>query len=139
MARCNVGGLTPRNLSDLHCPDDQQFSVPGQCCKFCLALILCTGSDCHPNATCINLQTTYACHCNAGFTGNNGRTCTDIDECREVGAHHGHYCQAHTTVLTLWAPMSVSLYVILHVRMVEFAFRLVSVSADEGFRDWPVN
>lgn len=20
----------------------------------------------------------------------------DIDECREVGAHHGHYCQAHT-------------------------------------------
>ena len=20
----------------------------------------------------------------------------DIDECQEVGAHHGHYCQAHT-------------------------------------------
>ncbi|XP_069164822.1 protein kinase C-binding protein NELL2a isoform X3 [Procambarus clarkii] len=81
----------------LPCPEERQFSVPGQCCKFCPGVDYCAqGHNCHPNATCINLQTTFACHCNAGFTGTNGRTCTDIDECREVGAHHGHYCQAHT-------------------------------------------
>ncbi|KAK4316858.1 hypothetical protein Pmani_012034 [Petrolisthes manimaculis] len=81
----------------LPCPEEEQFSVPGQCCKFCPGVDYCAqGHDCHANATCINLQTTYACHCNTGFTGTNGRNCEDIDECREVGAHHGHYCQAHT-------------------------------------------
>ncbi|XP_069969926.1 protein kinase C-binding protein NELL1 isoform X2 [Penaeus vannamei] len=81
----------------LPCPESEQFTVPGQCCKFCPGVDYCAqGHDCHANATCINLQTTYACHCNSGFTGSNGRMCTDIDECREVGAHHGHYCQAHT-------------------------------------------
>lgn len=61
----------------LPCPEEQQFTVPGQCCKFCPGVDYCAqGHDCHPNATCINLQTTYACHCNAGFTGSNGRICT---------------------------------------------------------------
>ncbi|XP_068249419.1 protein kinase C-binding protein NELL2a-like isoform X1 [Palaemon carinicauda] len=81
----------------LPCPENEQFTVPGQCCKFCPDVDYCAqGHDCHANATCINLQTTYACHCNTGFAGSNGRLCTDIDECQEVGAHHGHYCQAHT-------------------------------------------
>jgi hypothetical protein len=32
------------------------------------------GHMCHMNATCLNLQTTYACQCNAGFFGD-GRFC----------------------------------------------------------------
>lgn len=27
------------------------------------------GHMCHMNATCLNLQTTYACQCNAGYFG----------------------------------------------------------------------
>lgn len=61
----------------LPCPESEQFTVPGQCCKFCPGVDYCAqGHDCHANATCINLQTTYACHCNSGFTGSNGRMCT---------------------------------------------------------------
>lgn len=33
------------------------------------------GHACHANATCLNLQTTYACHCNHGFHGD-GHKCT---------------------------------------------------------------
>ncbi|XP_076060602.1 protein kinase C-binding protein NELL1-like isoform X1 [Oratosquilla oratoria] len=80
----------------LPCPEEEQFSVPDQCCKFCPGVDYCAhGHDCHANATCINLQATYTCHCNQGFTGD-GRTCTDLDECSELGGHHGHHCQAHT-------------------------------------------
>lgn len=32
------------------------------------------GHQCHNNASCLNLETTYACHCDAGFSGD-GHTC----------------------------------------------------------------
>lgn len=32
------------------------------------------GHDCHLNATCVNLDTRYACQCRAGFHGD-GREC----------------------------------------------------------------
>ncbi|KAK8386242.1 hypothetical protein O3P69_010740 [Scylla paramamosain] len=91
-------GINPEETCPrLNCPEEEQFTVPGQCCKFCPGVDYCAqGHDCHANATCINLQATYSCRCNDGFTGTDGRSCTDIDECRVVGAHHGHYCQAHT-------------------------------------------
>ncbi|KAJ8968326.1 hypothetical protein NQ314_002362 [Rhamnusium bicolor] len=35
------------------------------------------GHNCHANATCLNLQTTYACQCDQGFQGD-GRVCTGM-------------------------------------------------------------
>ena len=35
------------------------------------------GHKCHANASCLNLQTTYACHCNIGFQGD-GHNCHGI-------------------------------------------------------------
>ncbi|KAE8753166.1 hypothetical protein FOCC_FOCC000089, partial [Frankliniella occidentalis] len=62
----------------LACPAAQQFSVPGECCKFCPGVDYCAkGHTCHRNATCLNLQTTYACHCDAGFTGD-GHSCRAV-------------------------------------------------------------
>ena len=31
--------------------------------------------DCHPNATCINTNTSYDCTCHKGFMGNGRDTC----------------------------------------------------------------
>ena len=61
----------------LSCPEEKQFSVPGECCKFCEGVDYCAqGHTCHPNASCINLQINYTCHCNDGFTGEDGQYCT---------------------------------------------------------------
>lgn len=35
------------------------------------------GHFCHDNATCLNLQTTYACQCDQGFQGD-GTMCTGM-------------------------------------------------------------
>lgn len=35
------------------------------------------GHVCHANASCLNLQTTYTCHCDQGFEGD-GRICTGM-------------------------------------------------------------
>ncbi|XP_028416458.1 uncharacterized protein LOC114540535 [Dendronephthya gigantea] len=43
---------------------------------------------CHSNATCINTNGSYECHCRSGFTGN-GTTCSDIDEC-SLGTYECH-------------------------------------------------
>ncbi|XP_026288401.1 protein kinase C-binding protein NELL1-like isoform X2 [Frankliniella occidentalis] len=80
----------------LACPAAQQFSVPGECCKFCPGVDYCAkGHTCHRNATCLNLQTTYACHCDAGFTGD-GHSCRDVDECQSEGGLEGHHCHSNT-------------------------------------------
>ena len=62
----------------------------------------CTlGHDCHPNATCRNLKTSYICECNKGYWGN-GRYCSDIDECiRNDGGIEGHKCKQNTKCINL--------------------------------------
>ncbi|XP_065334264.1 protein kinase C-binding protein NELL1-like isoform X3 [Cloeon dipterum] len=89
--------IDPRTMCpELQCPPEQQFSVPDKCCKYCPGTDYCAkGHVCHPNATCLNLQTEYSCQCNAGFHGN-GRVCKDVDECREIGGRLGHYCGLNT-------------------------------------------
>lgn len=32
------------------------------------------GHNCHLNASCLNLETTYTCHCNTGYKGD-GESC----------------------------------------------------------------
>ncbi|XP_066903071.1 protein kinase C-binding protein NELL1 isoform X3 [Halyomorpha halys] len=83
----------------LDCPVHKQFSAPDECCKFCPGVDYCSqGHDCHSNASCLNLETSYACHCNAGFTGN-GHQCIDIDECTSEGGLEGHHCRSNTKCL----------------------------------------
>ncbi|XP_065158620.1 protein kinase C-binding protein NELL1-like isoform X2 [Atheta coriaria] len=80
----------------LTCLPDQQLSMPGECCKFCPGADYCAkGHTCHANASCLNLQTTYACHCDQGFQGD-GHTCSDIDECQQEGGLEGHHCHLNT-------------------------------------------
>nr|CAD7437867.1 unnamed protein product [Timema bartmani] len=80
----------------LECSPQEQFSIPGVCCKFCRGVDYCTmGHMCHANATCLNLQTTYACQCNVGFFGD-GHMCHDVDECRQEGGLDGHHCHSNT-------------------------------------------
>ncbi|XP_021913977.1 protein kinase C-binding protein NELL1-like isoform X3 [Zootermopsis nevadensis] len=80
----------------LSCSPQEQFSVPGNCCKFCKGVDYCIlGHLCHMNATCLNLQTTYACQCNAGFFGD-GHFCHDVDECQQEGGLEGHHCHSNT-------------------------------------------
>ncbi|XP_023727733.1 protein kinase C-binding protein NELL1 isoform X2 [Cryptotermes secundus] len=80
----------------LSCSPQEQFSVPGNCCKFCKGVDYCIlGHMCHMNATCLNLQTTYACQCNAGFFGD-GHFCHDVDECQQEGGLEGHHCHSNT-------------------------------------------
>lgn len=84
------------------------------------------GHTCHANASCLNLQTTYACQCDQGFQGD-GQNCNgnfffnkltfclnfsmsfdlyfsydnvtiylDVDECEQRGGETGHYCHSNT-------------------------------------------
>lgn len=39
------------------------------------------GHMCHENATCLNLQTTYACQCNNGYFGD-GHLCRGMYICQ---------------------------------------------------------
>lgn len=41
------------------------------------------GHQCHARAQCINLQTTYACHCLPGYTGD-GKNCTGKYICHHL-------------------------------------------------------
>ncbi|KAF5270123.1 hypothetical protein FQA39_LY08535 [Lamprigera yunnana] len=80
----------------LTCPPEEQFSIPGECCKFCPGIDYCAkGHICHVNASCLNLQTTYACHCDQGFHGD-GHMCSDINECQQEGGLEGHHCHLNT-------------------------------------------
>ncbi|RZF46907.1 hypothetical protein LSTR_LSTR008035 [Laodelphax striatellus] len=80
----------------LTCAPHLQFSVPEECCKFCPGVDYCgKGHDCHANATCLNLQTTYACHCNTGYAGD-GHLCQDVDAILTEGGLDGHHCHSNT-------------------------------------------
>ncbi|XP_076334234.1 protein kinase C-binding protein NELL2a-like isoform X2 [Tachypleus tridentatus] len=85
----------------LTCPVEEQFSVPGECCRFCPGTDFCAKEyDCHANASCINLPTRYTCHCNTGFHGD-GKHCKDVDECQKEGDHNGHHCHKNTRCINV--------------------------------------
>ncbi|XP_044748565.1 protein kinase C-binding protein NELL2-like isoform X2 [Coccinella septempunctata] len=99
---CNDGSMNCKKINPetqcpkLTCPPEQRFSVADNCCKFCPGVDYCAkGHVCHANATCLNLQTTYACQCIQGYQGD-GRNCTDIDECQQEGGQEGHHCHQNT-------------------------------------------
>ncbi|XP_029165658.1 protein kinase C-binding protein NELL1-like [Nylanderia fulva] len=80
----------------LPCPPSEQISVAEECCKFCPGVDYCAkGHKCHANASCLNLQTTYACQCDIGFQGD-GYKCHDVDECQQQGGSNGHHCHDNT-------------------------------------------
>ncbi|GAB6022819.1 NEL-like 2 (chicken) [Chamberlinius hualienensis] len=90
----------------LTCPEEEQFGVPGECCKFCPGVDYCTqGHKCHVNATCVNMRTGYTCQCNEGFEGD-GHQCHDVDECANEGGHNGHHCQKNTVCVNGWGSYS---------------------------------
>ncbi|XP_078036640.1 protein kinase C-binding protein NELL1 isoform X2 [Augochlora pura] len=87
---------TETRCPPLPCPPSEQISVAEECCKFCPGVDYCAkGHKCHANASCLNLQTTYACHCDIGFQGD-GHNCHDVDECAQQGGSEGHHCNANT-------------------------------------------
>ncbi|KOC65305.1 Protein kinase C-binding protein NELL1, partial [Habropoda laboriosa] len=87
---------TETRCPPLPCPPSEQISVAEECCKFCPGVDYCAkGHKCHSNASCLNLQTTYACHCDIGFQGD-GHNCHDVDECKQQGGSEGHHCNANT-------------------------------------------
>ena len=55
---------------------------------------------CDKNAQCHNNDGSYTCECNAGFTGADGYTCENIDECEEPqGSQHRHQCSVDATCI----------------------------------------
>ncbi|CAL4138592.1 unnamed protein product, partial [Meganyctiphanes norvegica] len=46
---------------------------------------------CDPNAVCKTLKSLHRCSCKKGWEGN-GRTCTDVDECRLRNGGCVHMC-----------------------------------------------
>ncbi|XP_077261781.1 protein kinase C-binding protein NELL1 isoform X2 [Temnothorax americanus] len=87
---------TDTKCPPLPCPPSEQLSVAEECCKFCPGVDYCAkGHDCHTNASCMNLQTTFACHCDTGFQGD-GHNCHDVDECKQQGGSNGHFCNSNT-------------------------------------------
>ncbi|XP_055887465.1 protein kinase C-binding protein NELL1-like isoform X3 [Biomphalaria glabrata] len=85
-----------KECPQLNCPESERISVHGECCPVCKGTDFCAlGHDCHSNASCVNLATKYACHCQKGFDGD-GHRCEDIDECKVAGGPKGHHCSDNT-------------------------------------------
>lgn len=102
VCECKNGSMHCRRIDPettcpaLECPEEERFSVPGECCRFCPGVDYCgQGHDCHTNASCLNLKTQYTCQCNTGYEGD-GRHCEDINECLREGGHDGHHCRLNT-------------------------------------------
>lgn len=84
----------PTTCPRLMCSKVDIIHVQGKCCPICRGTDFCAmGHDCHDNATCVNLETRYACQCKRGFQGN-GTACEDINECLHAGGKNGHHCRS---------------------------------------------
>ncbi|XP_063224126.1 protein kinase C-binding protein NELL1-like isoform X2 [Bacillus rossius redtenbacheri] len=79
----------------LPCPVSHQFSVPGNCCKFCRDVDECLqeggeeGHHCHSNTRCVNTHGSYVCECLPGYRRQDKFNCVEMDECVE-GKHDCH-------------------------------------------------
>lgn len=85
-----------RDCPVLDCPVAKQFKADGECCKYCVDTDFCgNGHNCDPNAVCINLKTGFTCKCNDGYWGD-GKMCSDINECNQMGGIGGNLCRDNT-------------------------------------------
>ena len=60
-------------------------------CSLFLDIDECLASPCHSNATCSDIDGSYLCQCEVGYTGD-GWTCGDIDECATNPCDVNAYC-----------------------------------------------
>ncbi|KAK9708476.1 von Willebrand factor type C domain [Popillia japonica] len=76
----------------LPCPPEDQFSVQGECCKFCPDIDECleeggsNGHHCHLNTKCVNTNGSYKCECLPGYKRVDRFNCAELDEC-STGEH----------------------------------------------------
>ncbi|CAH1986493.1 unnamed protein product [Acanthoscelides obtectus] len=80
-AYCKADGIEAYCI----CEDGWTFN-PADIAAGCIDIDECDKANgpsgrCGANAICTNLPGTFACQCEAGFTGNPNTQCTDIDEC----------------------------------------------------------
>ncbi|XP_023727735.1 protein kinase C-binding protein NELL1 isoform X4 [Cryptotermes secundus] len=79
----------------LSCSPQEQFSVPGNCCKFCKDVDECQqeggleGHHCHSNTRCVNTNGSYICECLPGYRRLDKFNCVELDEC-STGEHSCH-------------------------------------------------
>ncbi|PSN32075.1 Protein kinase C-binding protein NELL1 [Blattella germanica] len=79
----------------LSCSPQDQFSVPGNCCKFCKDVDECQqeggleGHHCHSNTRCVNTNGSYICECLPGYRRLDKFNCVELDEC-STGEHACH-------------------------------------------------
>uniref|UniRef100_A0AAQ6AQA8 Neural EGFL like 2 n=1 Tax=Amphiprion ocellaris TaxID=80972 RepID=A0AAQ6AQA8_AMPOC len=80
---------------ELTCPESEQITLTGRCCKVCRGHDFCSeGHGCVEHSDCANLEAGDCCVCKDGFRPlrDDNAYCEDIDECAEGK----HYCRENT-------------------------------------------